>query len=44
MTHITLDKERRIKLGITDNLLRLSVGLEDIHDLIRDLDWALSKV
>ncbi len=43
MTHITLDKERRNKLGITDSLLRLSVGLEDIHDLIRDLDWALSK-
>ncbi|MFA6448367.1 MAG: PLP-dependent aspartate aminotransferase family protein [bacterium] len=44
MTHITLDKERKQKLGITDSLLRLSVGLEDIHDLVRDLDWALSKI
>ncbi len=44
MTHITLDRARREKIGVTDNLLRLSVGLEDIHDIIRDLDRALTKV
>ncbi len=44
MTHITVDEERRKRLGITDNLIRLSVGLEDVRDLVRDLDRALSKV
>jgi len=34
--------EERLKLGITDNLLRLSVGLEDTNDLIEDLDQALT--
>lgn len=44
MTHITVDKERRNAMGITDNLIRLSVGLEDIHDIVRDLDRALMKI
>lgn len=44
MTHITVDKEKRNKLGITDNLIRLSVGLEDVHDIVRDLDRALSRM
>lgn len=39
----TIPEEDRIKLGITDNLLRLSVGLEDINDLIEDLDKALKS-
>lgn len=33
--------EERLKLGITDNLIRLSVGLEDVEDLIDDLTQAL---
>jgi len=41
MTHITVDEERRNRFGITDNLIRLSVGLEDVRDIIRDLDRAL---
>lgn len=44
MTHITVDKKKREKLGITDDLIRLSVGLEDIRDLMRDLDRALMRV
>ncbi|KRY38432.1 putative cystathionine gamma-lyase 2 [Trichinella spiralis] len=41
MTHASVSKESRDELGISDNLLRLSVGLEDIEDLIADLDQAL---
>jgi len=43
MTHITIEKERRERLGITDDLIRLSVGLEDARDIIRDLDRALAR-
>ena len=43
MTHASVVKEEREKLGILDNLVRLSVGLEDIEDLISDLDQALKK-
>ena len=39
-----IPKEYRGKVGITDNLLRLSVGLEDIDDIIEDLDRALSRI
>lgn len=42
MTHASIPAEIRAKLGITDNLLRLSVGIEDLEDLIADLDGALS--
>src|SRR5690606_19942430 len=42
MTHASIPAEIRAKLGITDNLLRLSVGIEDLEDLIADLDSALS--
>lgn len=41
MTHASVSKEERAVLGITDNLIRLSVGLEDVGDLIADLDQAL---
>lgn len=34
-------EETRLKLGITDNLIRVSIGLEDVEDLIKDLDQAL---
>lgn len=41
MTHASLNEEDRQKLGITDNLVRLSVGIEDMEDLMADLDEAL---
>lgn len=44
MTHASLPEEHRKLLKITDNLVRLSVGLEDVEDLIADLDQALAKV
>jgi cystathionine gamma-lyase len=43
MTHASIPKEVREGLGIFDNLIRLSVGIEDVNDLIRDLDQAFSK-
>lgn len=43
MTHASIPKENREKLGIMDNLIRLSVGIEDVTDLIDDLDFALGK-
>lgn len=44
MTHSPVPKEERLKVGITDGLVRLSVGIEDIEDIIADLDQALAKV
>ncbi len=41
MTHASMPKEHREKCGITDGLVRLSVGLENIDDIIRDLSQAL---
>lgn len=43
MTHASIAKEERESLGITDNLIRLSVGIEDIEDLIADLDHAINN-
>ncbi len=42
MTHASVPEAAREKLGISDQLIRLSVGIEDIEDLIADLDYALS--
>jgi cystathionine gamma-lyase len=42
-THASVPEEQRQQLGITDTLIRLSVGLEDIDDLIQDLDQALNS-
>lgn len=42
MTHASIPRERRLKLGIADGLIRISVGLEDVNDLIEDLDQALA--
>lgn len=42
MTHASIPKPRRDELGITDGLIRLSVGIEDIEDLIEDLEQALN--
>ena len=44
MTHSPYTKEERLAAGITDGLVRLSVGLENIEDIIADLDKALEKV
>jgi len=44
MTHGSVPKDRREQLGITDTLIRLSVGIEDVDDLIEDLSTALDKV
>ena len=41
MTHASIPREKRLESGITDELIRLSVGLEDIEDLIEDLQNAL---
>lgn len=43
MTHASLPREKREFLGIKDNLVRLSVGIEDIDDLKKDLDQALTS-
>ena len=44
MTHAKVSKENCLKGGITDGLVRISVGLEDIDDLIEDLSQALKKI
>ena len=44
MTHASIPKEERLKVGLTDSLVRLSVGIEDVDDLIEDLKEALDKV
>ena len=44
MTHAAVPREERMAAGITDGLVRLSVGLEDVEDLISDLDGALAQV
>jgi cystathionine gamma-lyase / homocysteine desulfhydrase len=43
MTHASIPAQRREELGITDGLIRISVGLEDIEDLINDLKQALEN-
>jgi cystathionine beta-lyase/cystathionine gamma-synthase len=43
MTHASIPREERIKNGLTDSLIRLSVGIEDADDLIEDLDQAIGK-
>ena len=42
MTHASIPEPERLKIGITDSLIRLSVGIEDIDDLLADLKQALS--
>ncbi len=44
MTHASVPAEHRIKLGITDGLVRISVGIEDVQDLIADLDNAFGAL
>lgn len=44
MTHASIPREERIKNGLSDSLIRLSVGIEDIDDLIADLNQALEEL
>ena len=44
MTHASVDLEKRERLGITDGLVRISVGIEDTDDIIADIDQALAKI
>ncbi len=44
MTHAVVPKEERLGMGITDGLVRISVGIEDVEDIIADLDQALDEV
>ncbi len=44
MTHASVPKESREAAGITDGLIRLSVGIENVEDLIKDLEQALAKI
>lgn len=43
MTHASIPKEEREKSGVVDSLIRLSVGIEDVNDLMEDLDSALGN-
>jgi cystathionine gamma-lyase len=43
MTHASIPKEERLKSGLTDTLIRLSIGVEDHEDLIADLQQALES-
>jgi cystathionine beta-lyase/cystathionine gamma-synthase len=43
MTHASVPADQRARLGITDGLVRISVGIEDVDDIIADLDSALQK-
>ena len=44
MTHASVDEAKRQRLGITEGLVRISVGIEDTDDIIADLDQALEKI
>jgi len=44
MTHASIPKKERIKVGLTDSLIRLSIGIEDVEDLINDLEKAFEVI
>ncbi|MEX0912368.1 MAG: cystathionine gamma-synthase [Gemmatimonadota bacterium] len=44
MTHASVPEERRLRMGLTNGLVRLSCGVEDVDDLLEDLEQALRKV
>ena len=44
MTHASIPREERLKIGLTDTLIRLSIGVEDASDLIEDLDRGLEMI
>ena len=44
MTHASIPREERLKVGLTDSLIRLSVGIENVEDLIEDLEQAFRNL
>jgi cystathionine beta-lyase/cystathionine gamma-synthase len=44
MTHASVPREMRVKAGISDGLIRLSVGIEDVEDIIADLKTGLTAI
>jgi cystathionine beta-lyase/cystathionine gamma-synthase len=44
MTHAGLGEKGRKQIGITDGMVRISVGIENVEDIIADLDQALSAI
>ncbi len=44
MTHAIVPKEERLKTGVTDSLVRLAVGIEDVEDILNDLDLAFNQI
>ncbi|MBT8219984.1 MAG: cystathionine gamma-synthase [Bacteroidia bacterium] len=44
MTHASIPKKERLEVGLTDSLIRLSIGIEDVDDLIEDLETALRNI
>jgi cystathionine gamma-lyase len=44
MTHASVPRERRLKLGVSDSLIRVSVGIEDVDDLVADLDGGFKSL
>jgi cystathionine gamma-lyase/cystathionine beta-lyase/cystathionine gamma-lyase/homocysteine desulfhydrase len=44
MTHAALGEEGRREIGITDGLVRISVGIENVEDIVDDLDRALAAI
>lgn len=44
MTHASIPKKERMKVGLTDSLIRLSIGIEDVDDLIEDLEQAFRNI
>jgi cystathionine beta-lyase/cystathionine gamma-synthase len=44
MTHAAVPAERRLQIGITDDMIRMSVGIEDLDDLQEDIAQALDRV
>jgi cystathionine beta-lyase len=43
MTHASVPEEDRMRLGLTDSLVRISVGCEDVEDIVSDLAQALAR-
>jgi cystathionine gamma-lyase/cystathionine beta-lyase/cystathionine gamma-lyase/homocysteine desulfhydrase len=44
MTHAALGEKGRREIGITDGMVRISVGIEDVEDIMSDLDQALAAI
>ena len=44
MTHAALGPKGRKTIGITDGMVRISVGIEDVEDIVRDLETALKAI